>query len=117
MFDLRLARAELPGDGRVDEATKVLRVTAQRSGPGSEAQRDNDSRSRGMSAAFLRYGPYSRGSEQWTAWTARTVWQVQREQGKYALPFLSQSSAGRCSKSSRTAPSFSLEEASIKELP
>jgi hypothetical protein len=28
MVDLRLARAELPGDGRVGEAPKALRVTA-----------------------------------------------------------------------------------------
>jgi uncharacterized protein len=35
MVDLRLARAELPGAGRVYEA---LKVTAQRSGPGSAAK-------------------------------------------------------------------------------
>src|ERR1019366_5926469 len=86
MIDLRLARAELPGDGWVFEAPKAPRVTAQRSSPGSASQSDGDLRSRGTSAALRIYGLFSRGSEQRTAWTARTVWQGHKEKGKCALP-------------------------------
>jgi hypothetical protein len=34
MVDLRLARAELPGDGGINEAPEALKVTAQRSRQG-----------------------------------------------------------------------------------
>src|SRR5664280_981685 len=90
MVDLRLARAELPGDGGVCEAPKARRVTAERSGPGSTEQRGGDSRSRGTSAAPLIYAIYSltrRGSEQRTAWTTRTLCSVKKTRASmHSLP-------------------------------